>query len=310
MIKLKCDHAPPLKKETGLHKGGICILIGLLFSILLPEALSQTKKNFLWKVRSKTNTVYVLGSIHYLKKDVYPLDESIEKAFDQSDVLVVEANIGDVKKADIQKLLGSAFYPENDTLEKHISQETLELLKKELGNLGLPLEAVSKQKPWFLAMTLASLEILKLGFDPNYGIDKYFLSKAAGTKKILELESLDYQINLFSKFSGKEQELLLLLTLQDIRVLEQELDKLVKAWASGDDKGLESIIRRSVGEDKRLVPIYEKLIDERNRSMVSKIEGYLKTKKTYLVIVGAGHLVGRQGIIELLKGKGFSVEQL
>jgi uncharacterized protein YbaP (TraB family) len=98
--------------------------------------------------------------------------------------------------------------------------------------------------------------------------------------------------------------------LKDIKVLEQELDKLVQAWTSGDDKGLESIVTKSVTEDKRLSPIYDKFIYERNRNMASKIEDYLKTKETYLVIVGAGHLVGNQGIIEILKGKGFFVEQL
>jgi uncharacterized protein YbaP (TraB family) len=98
--------------------------------------------------------------------------------------------------------------------------------------------------------------------------------------------------------------------LKDIKVLEQELDKLVQAWTSGDTKGMESIITKSVSEDKRLSPIYDKFIYERNRNMVSKIEDYLKTKETYFVIVGAGHLVGNQGIIEILKGKGFLIEQL
>jgi len=286
----------------------ILLLLGL--TVLAQEAVSQAKKTFLWKVQSKTNTVYVLGSIHYLKKEMYPLDEKIEKAFDQSDVLVVEANINDIGKVDLQKLVGNGFYPENETLEKHVSKETFELLKKELGNLGVPPEAVSRQKPWLLALSLASLEFMKLGFDPNYGIDRHFLSKTTAMKKILELESFAYQINLFSQFSEKDQELFLLYTLRDIKVLEQELDKLVQAWTSGDTKGIEAIITRSVSEDKELSPIYEKLIYERSRNMASKIEDYLKTKETYFVIVGAGHLVGSQGIIELLKGKGYLVEQL
>jgi len=288
----------------------VSILILLSLSVIVQDSFSQPKKNFLWKVQSKTNVVYVLGSIHYLKKEVYPLDEKIENAFDKSDILVVEANINDIKKEDIQKLIGSAFYPENETLEKNVSKETYELVKKAFGELGLPPEVINKQRPWFLALTLASLETLKLGFDPNYGIDKYFLSKATGKKKILELESFDYQINLFSQLSDKDQELLLLYTLKDIDVLKQELDRLIQAWTSGDTKGVESIVTRSLAEDKRLSPIYEKLIYERNRNMASKIEDYLKTKETYFVIVGAGHLVGNQGIIEILKGKGFLVEQL
>src|SRR3972149_2659311 len=99
-------------------------------------------------------------------------------------------------------------------------------VKKETSGLGIPVELINKQRPWFLAMTLEALESLKLGFDPNYGIDKYFLSKAEGKKRILELESLDYQLNLLSSFSDKDQELLLLYTLRDLRILEQELEQL------------------------------------------------------------------------------------
>ncbi len=74
------------------------ILILLSLSVIVQEAVAQSKKSFLWKIQSKTNTVYVFGSIHYLKKEFYPLDEKIENAFDQSDILVVEANINDIKK--------------------------------------------------------------------------------------------------------------------------------------------------------------------------------------------------------------------
>jgi len=286
------------------------LLVILLFTVFAQDSPSQSQKSFLWKVQSKTNTVYVLGSIHYLKKEIYPLDEKIEKAFDESEILVVEADVANIGKEDMQKLLENAFYTENDTLQKHLSPESYGLVKKKLEELGASLEVANKYKPWFLGLNLVSLEALKLGCDPNYGIDRYFLEKAAERKKILELESLEYQFKLFSGLSEKDQQSFLLYILKDIKVLEQELDKLVKAWNAGDEKGIELIMTKSIKEDKRLVPIYEKLVVERNRKMVSKIAEYLKEKETFFVIVGAGHLVGNQGIIKLLKGKGFFIEQL
>lgn len=278
--------------------------------ISVQSAISNTQKNFLWKVQSKTNTLYILGSIHFLKKEMYPLNKKIEDAFDKSEVLVVEANINDIGQIDIQKLLETAFYSGNDTLEKHVSRETYELVKKEFAGLGIPLELINKQKPWFLALTLTSLELVKLGFDPNYGIDNHFLSKATGRKKIKELESLDYQINLFSKFSDDDQELFLLYTLKDINVLGQEVDKLMQAWTSGDTKSMESIISKSITEDRKMLLIYEKIIYERNRNMAVRIEEFLRAKEIHFVIVGAGHLSGNKGIIEILRGKGYHVEQL
>ena len=287
------------------------LLLALLGSSALPqETLSASQKSFLWRIQSKANTVYILGSLHYSKKEIYPLHENIEKAFGESEVLVVEADVNDVKKLDIQKLSERALYPGNDTLEKHVSPETYERLVKETEGLGIPAELLVKQKPWFLAMTLVALESLKSGFDPNLGIDKYFLSKAEGRKKILELESLDYQLDLLSGFSDEDQELLLLYTLKDLRILDQELEQLTRAWTSGDTRSMESIVTRSVSEDKRLSPIFEKIIYERNTKMASRIEDFLRTGATTFVIVGAGHLVGDRGIVGILKRKGYLVEQL
>jgi hypothetical protein len=245
-----------------------------------------------------------------MKKEGYPLNMKIEDAFDKSNVLVVEANINDINQIDVQKLIESAFYPGNDTLQNHVSRETHELLKREFEGFGIPFEVINKQRPWFLALTLTSLELLKLGFDPANGIDIHFLSKADGKKKIAELESIDYQINLLSRFSDREQEFFLLYTLKNINTTGQEIDGLFQAWITGDTKSMESIITKPAAEDRNLSSLYEKLIYERNRNMVSRIEEFLKTKETYFVVVGAGHLVGKKGIIEMLKGKGYHVEQI
>lgn len=282
----------------------VTLLLGLSANVIAAQ------KNFLWKVQSKEGTVYVLGSIHYLKKETYPLSEKIENAFEKSDNLVVEADINDADKIDIAKLLANAIYPENDSLENHVSKETFQTIKREVVPLGLPMEIVNKQKPWFLALTLSSVGLLRLGYDPNYGIDKYFLSKAKGKKKILELESIDYQIELFSKLSDKDQEWMLLSTLNDLKTLKDKVEKIVKAWTSGDPNEMEAVLTEGIKEDKGLTSVYEKLLYERNEDMITKIEGYLKTKETHFVVVGAGHLVGDRGIIKKLKVKGYQVEQM
>jgi uncharacterized protein len=310
LIRLNQRGAPKMKNKNSKSFAISSVLVFVSFVVFVQDALSQSRKNFLWKIQSKTTTVYVLGSMHFFKKESYPLNQKIESAFGQSEILVVEANVDDVRNVEVQKLVERAFYPENDTLEKHVSPEIYELVKKETSGLGIPVELVNKQRPWFLAMTLEALQSLKLGFDPNYGIDKYFLSKAEGKKRVLELESIDYQLNLLSSFSDKDQELLLLYTLRDLKLLGQELEQLSKAWTSGDTKKMESILTRSVSEDNRFASIFERIVYERNRKMASKIEDLLRTSETYFVIVGAGHLVGDRGIIETLKRKGYLVEQL
>ena len=299
-----------MRKKTGGFLAFLFVLFLLNSFVYAQNNVPGNQKSFLWKVQSKTGAVYILGSVHFLKKDMYPLSSKIEDSFQKADALVVEANVNEANQNDMDKLMKNALYPETDTIEKHLSKETYELLKAKTNEFNMPSGVINRQKPWFLSLMLSSMELMKLGFDPNLGIDKYFLLKATGKKKILELESLDYQTNLFNGFSDNEQELLLLYTLKDLSIMEQEIDKLIRAWTSGDAKGMETILLKSLTEDQRLSTVYEKLIYERNRNMVYKIEEFLKNKDTYFVVVGAGHLVGKEGIIELLKAKKYAVEQM
>jgi uncharacterized protein YbaP (TraB family) len=289
----------------------ILILVGLISPCLsMRPVFCETGKSFLWKAKSTSTTVYLLGSIHFLKKEFYPLHETVESAYDTSDTLVVEANVNDVGKLDLTTLMDKALYKDDDRLEKHVSSETYELIKQKTRSLGIPPELAEKQKPWLLALSLETLELTKLGYDPMHGVDYYFLSKARGKRRILELESLDEQITLLSGFSDREQEIFLLSTLKNLESMASQLDILVQAWASGDTETVESVLTKGQREDGTIERIREKLLDERNTRMCSKIEDYLNSGGSYFVVVGAGHLVGKAGIVELLRAKGYSVEQL
>jgi uncharacterized protein len=285
-------------------------LVCFLLSFTAAGARVPVKqKHFLWEIRSGRATVYLLGSIHYLKKEVYPLPAVIEDAFRMSDVLAVEANIDDLSRVDLQKLTDRAFYQADDSLEKHVSGETFALLKKELDGYGIPLELVYRQKPWFAALTLTSLELLTLGFDPDYGIDRHFLAEAEGKKKIVELESVNYQIDLLSSFSDSDQELFLLYTLRDLHRVNTQGEELLGAWKTGDIRMMHALVFTDDTGGRQISGIYEKLLYARNRDMSSRIEGFLKTKGTFFVVVGAAHLIGKKGIIETLRNRGYSVEQ-
>jgi uncharacterized protein YbaP (TraB family) len=286
-------------------------LLALAGSLASSEsAFSYPQKSFLWKAQSSHSTVYLLGSIHFLKKDVYPLNQTIENAYESSDRLVVEANINDLGKLDLKRLADKAFYKDGDDLEKHVSPETYRLIQKESKSLDMPIDLIRMQRPWFLALSFEATELMRLGYDPQYGVDYHFLAKAQGKKEILELESLDEQLSLLSDYSDKEQEQFLLYTLNSLSSMGRQVEDMVRAWTTGDAQSLESIIADAAPPDASLAPVLEKLFDERNLKMTSKIEGYLNSKGTYFVIVGAGHLVGKRGIIELIKSKGYVVEQL
>ncbi len=267
------------------------------------------EKSFLWRVDGKLSTVYLLGPIHLLKNSDYPLNKAIGVAFGKADYLAVEADINDIGSIDLGDLMEKAVYQGEETIKDHLTGDTYSLVEKETGKLGLPLELVSKQKPWFLSLLIPSVVLMNAGYDPNYGVDRYFLNMARGKKQILELESLAFQINLLAGFADKEQELLLLHELRDLEILTKDVDKLVKAWKAGDTKVFEGYQTRTYGNNSGFRPIYDKLIVRRNKNMTTRIEEYLRSRGVYFVIVGAAHMTGDKGIIRLLKEKGFSVEQ-
>lgn len=310
-------YAVSLKRKEEMGKRIVRLLLVsfisfvLTFSLYPQESVATEQKCFLWRVQSESSTVYILGSIHLAKKEIYPLNKEIEDAFNKPNLLVVEVNINEIDQDKMQRLIiERALYPENDTLKKHISQETYDLTKTKLKEFGIDIDQFSNYKPWFLALTMSSLELLRLGFNPDWGIDKYFLEKAKDKKRILELETFDFQIKLFDELPDYYQELLLFYTIIDLNTIEKEMDRLINSWILGDTETMEAILSRTLLEHPKILPVYEKLIYERNRKMLSKIEEFLKTKENYFIVIGAGHLVGKKGIIRLLKEKGYSVEQL
>ena len=287
----------------------------LVCSIFLAHALlyaqerqKVSSKSFLWKVQSKKNAVYILGSVHFLKKEHYPLPKAIEDAFADAKRLVLEIDIEGLGLEITQRMMLKAIYDNGKTLQESISKEAFTLAGKRAKELGLDIYMLNQFEPWYVALTLATLKLQNLGFNPNYGVDKYFSMKAKETgKEIASLETLEYQIDLFDRMSPATQELLLLQTLRDLDVMEKEFNRIIGAWAGGDAKTLEALLLKSFRE---FPEIHQKLVSERNRNWLHKIENFLAHNENFIVVVGAGHLVGKDGVIELLKEKGYLVEQL
>ena len=285
-----------------------------LVSLLIAPALSAQEKivpgakHSLWKVQGKTNSVYLLGSIHFLKKEFYPLAAPIEDAYKKSSTVAFEADFDEMEKPETQfKFLAMGQYPDGETLEQNVDKETYQLLQKKLdGTLFQPV--IGQFRPWMAAMTIAVLELQKLGFDPQSGLDRYFFQKAKGDgKKIIAFETVDFQMGLFTGLSKDDQKLFLKETLQEMDRFAKTFADIIDAWKTGDAKRLDT----QVLEDMRKYPaIYKKLLLDRNQSWIPKIEELLAGGKDAFVCVGAAHMVGVEGVVELLRKKGYKIEQL
>lgn len=267
-------------------------------------------KNFLWKISSPTTVVYLYGSIHLGKPEMYPLAGPVEEAFATADSLVVEVNVDAVDPAYAQQLMvHKGTYQRGESIYDQLSPKTSGRLRQHLQTRGISSEQFAVFKPWLAAVTLTVMQIEELGFDAEYGVDRYFLNRAEGKKTILELESFEEQIQFFDAMDN--QDLFLYYTLESMDETEEMLNELIRSWSEGDTAAMEKIVMTDIlEEDPRLLSIFEKILFDRNVRMAAYIEDYLTRPGVYFVVVGAAHLITEKGIVALLEQSGYSVEQL
>jgi uncharacterized protein YbaP (TraB family) len=271
-------------------------------------AVQQTTKSCLWTVESQSNKIYLLGSLHLLKPNAYPLAAAMEKAYADSRIIMFETDIAALQTPGVQaKLLELGIYPPEQNLLQNLDGNTRQKLEKKMSEIGLPLEQFSKFKPWFVALTLTTLELQRMGYNPNYGIDVYFFNKAsADGKEIGFLEPAEFQINLLGKMVEEDQFDFLSQTLNDLEVVNELSGDLVRFWQVGDADKLHELLSKSFEDYPQL---HDRLLIQRNKNWVEQIEGAMRKNKNVLFVVGAGHLVGPESVVDLLKKKGYQVKQ-
>jgi len=280
--------------------------------VILPLSGEAQEKHSLWRVDSPTNTVYLLGSLHMLKQAHYPLRPALEAAFSDARHLVTEANVDELESPTVlAEIMQKAAYPSGASLQASISQKAYQLTEHvvvDFEAMGVNMGVLNGLKPWFVSITLVGLKLQQLGFSPSSGIDRYFFKKAKDSGMGLHaLETSSFQINLLSSLSEQDQELMLLQTLKELEVTEKLFDEMYTTWRDGDTDGLATLLSESFRE---YPAVYEKLIVARNRNWVPRIESYLKQEENYVVVVGAGHLVGEDSVVQMLTSKGYGVDQL
>ena len=283
-------------------------LLILLGSSASAAAARGEAKGLLWKISNDKSTVYLLGSIHYLKKENFPLNENILTALDNSQRLVLEIDVNSVRPDAAQKItISKAVYQDGTTLEQNVSQETFELTRQRAAQLGIDVKIVAPMKPWFVSLTLVSMRLQQLGFDPNFGVDRYLAAQAASKgKPVGGLETLEFQLGVMDQLSKSEQEMLLRQSVSELDQLDRGIQSIVQAWLQGDSGALEPLLLESM---KKYPDLYQKMIVGRNRRWIAQIEKMLEQGGTTMVVVGAAHLVGQEGVVEILKERGYKVER-
>jgi uncharacterized protein YbaP (TraB family) len=281
------------------------ILLGLLLCVTVR---ADGALHSLWELHGKHNTVYLLGSIHVLRPNDYPLAPVVLDAYTHAGSLLMEVNLEEMDSDQVQaEMLASAILSDGKTLPDVLGKQRYERAAALAHEIGVELSKFDQFAPWFAAEAISELQLTQLGFQPENGVEMYFMDRARSDGKSVDgLETVHDQISVFQNMSLDAQAEYLMSSLEQAHDLPKEVDSMVRAWQRGDTRWFESELQSDLGHDSDL---YQSVLLARNRKWVPKIEALLNSDKNYLVIVGTGHLAGPGSVVDLLKKDGIVATQ-
>ncbi len=306
---------------NGYHSSRRPYTFSILFALMMFLTFSGTTQSqvvgkgynnsLIYKIQSDTNTVYLLGSIHILAEEYYPLTRAFSYSYYNSQKVIFEIDPEILFSLTPNKNVENYHYLQNgNTLEKVLHPKTLKLLKKRVAQMGLDFEPINKLKPWAVNKIIGRSPLSTNDFRPDLGIEYYFfrLAKDAG-KPTGGLETIEDQLDIDDKLPLKMQDKILreTLTVSNSEESEKKFLHLVKNWHQGNFSELEHIIQEQKAKN---LTYHNSLLTNRNKRWIPQIENFLLEDKNVLVIIGAAHLVGDDGLVTLLTEKGHTLERV
>ncbi len=265
---------------------------------------------FMWRYQGGESRVDLVGSVHVLKEALHPLPQPMERAFDQADHIVVEADIVDMDPARVMQAFAKfALLPRGTQIDASLDAEQLDRLTEVLSQLGMDIAQVARIKPLFLASQLSIARLWEFGYLPNYGVDAHFLLRR-GDRAVHELESVEQQFALLGGVPMSDQVEMLVNTVKDMAEVEPVIAQLVRAWFLGDDAEMLRLFEQFTAGSDADRALLETLIYERNVTMAAGIKDLIGKPGNWFVLVGAGHLPGPRGIVALLEAQGLKAQRI
>lgn len=280
-----------------------------LLTLLLAVALSAQADTSVWKVTKGDHYLYVGGTIHLLSREDFPLPQGFTSAYQDSDMVVLETDIAALQTTEYQRqLLMATTYSGDNSVLQHLSDDTADLLRRYLEDRHMPAAPLFRFKPGMLSMTLTVLELQQLGLT-EAGVDEYFRRQALNDGKDLGyLESPDQQIRFLVDMGKGQEDELIRHTILEMERLPQDMNTIRAAWRDGDTERLAAAGLERWAD--QFPDLYDRILVDRNRDWIPEIERLLDTGDIELVLFGALHLVGDDGVLALLEDQGYLVEQV
>jgi uncharacterized protein YbaP (TraB family) len=264
----------------------------------------------MWQVQGVHNRVFLLGSIHLLRKEDYPIPDAIYEAYRESASLFMELDMDDSDPLADQMLANELGLIQGDgSLKSLLGPAAYARAQKLAESEEIPLHLLDSAEPWYAAIQVELIMLLRIGFSPLFGIESHLAEMArADGKEIYGLETTRQQLELLDKLSARAQRDMFMQTLEDVADLADSMNSLITAWHKGNSVFLEDSLLNEMRDD--YAELHEIIVLDRNVAWSNKIAELLTHEENYLIVVGALHLVGESGVPELLRKDGFSVSQM
>ncbi len=263
----------------------------------------------MWQINGASNRIYLLGSVHVLRQQDHPIPTAIEKAYQDAEILIMEVDVDDLDPIEMAGMVNElGVIKDGGTLQEIMGPSLYDEAADYASQLDIPFLMLAQTEPWLAAITIEQMMLLRIGFNPEYGIEFHLSAKAGeDNKEILGLESVREQLEFLDKLSLSAQRSLLIQTLRESLNIEENLDLLINAWRHGDIDFLEENL---LVEMQRYPELYRTLVVDRNEAWVERIRNLIGGQDDYLIVVGTLHLVGDDGVPALLSEIGITTDQL
>ena len=281
----------------------------LLTFIVLMLSNNVSADTSVWEVKFDSNTVYLGGTVHLLRPSDYPLPEEYEQAYQASSKIYLETDLSSMNELSVQtKMLEQLTYQNARSLKTVLNEEAYTALSDYMVEIGMPLMMMENFKPGMVISTLQVMEFQRNGFTPQ-GVDVYFNNRAIEDATTLgQLESIQEQIGFLASMGEGNESEFILLSIRDLEETTEIMNDMIAAWRTGNNDQLAAMF---VTEMQNEAPdLYDTLLRQRNLNWFPQIEQMLSDSVTEFVLVGAAHLVGPDGLLRLLRRKGYQVRQL
>ena len=263
----------------------------------------------LWRIDGADNTVYLLGSIHLLRAEDHPLPRAIDAAYADAEVVVMELDMDDLDPVRTQAAFNHAgVMTDGTTLRDLMGEEHYRAAEEAAAAIDVPLDMLASSEPWLAAITVELMMLYRMGFDPLLGVEMTMTNRATADGKPIEgLETVEEQLGFLDGLPMAAQREMLLQTLLQGAAISETVDALIDAWRFGDTATLEAELLQGIEKQDAL---HDALIVGRNQRWAETISTWLDDDRDYLVVVGALHLVGDNGVPSLLDRAGYGIQQI